>query len=156
MENEKTSSLNVRKALAGVKLLEGKPLGQALTEAGFSKWTARAPSRNGISAEQCIAEAQKLDPELNPANLTTLAAQALGERLRAMHEDGEHLRTPLLSLAKVYQITHAVSKPEPSAGLMAPGDFVATAEWLQRLLQELTERARAREGGVGASPHENS
>jgi hypothetical protein len=62
--------VNIRRAMAGIHILNGEGSQyRCLLMAGFSRSTARALGRNGLSAEHCIAEAAKLDGMANPAKM---------------------------------------------------------------------------------------
>jgi len=62
--------VNIRRALAGIHLLNGEGSQyRCLVKAGFSRSTARKVTQNGLTAERCIAEAAKLDGMANPAKM---------------------------------------------------------------------------------------
>jgi len=67
---EAQTNVNVRKALAGIYLLQGRGSTlRCLLLAGFSRATARLQKQNGLKAEACIAEAAKWDRGANPAKM---------------------------------------------------------------------------------------
>ena len=60
--------INIRKAMAGIHLLNGEGSAfRCLMKAGYSRATARR--LNGLSAKDCIDEAAKLDGMANPAKM---------------------------------------------------------------------------------------
>jgi hypothetical protein len=62
--------VNIRKALAGIHLLNGEgSQTRCLVKAGFSRATARNLTLKGLGAKECIAEAAKLDAMANPAKM---------------------------------------------------------------------------------------
>jgi hypothetical protein len=62
--------INIRKAMAGIHLLNGEGSQfRCLVKAGFSRATARNLTQAGLRAETCIAEAAKLDSMANPAKM---------------------------------------------------------------------------------------
>ena len=101
----KNPGIDVRRALAGIGLLRGLPLGPALREGGFSPWTARAPRRNRINADQCLREARKLSPNLDPAKLVSDARRVMLAKLTRLAEDPQLLeRTRLGELVRVLEV----------------------------------------------------
>lgn len=66
--------INIRKAMAGLRILNGEgSVMRCLIASGYSRATARIQTQAGLSAESCIAEACKLDERANPANLLAAA-----------------------------------------------------------------------------------
>lgn len=62
--------INIRRALAGIHLLNGEGSQyRCLVKAGYSRVTARRITANGLTAERCIAEAAKLDGISSPAKM---------------------------------------------------------------------------------------
>ena len=64
MAKDKTLKLTTREirlAQAGSFLLAGDSMKRALVKAGFSESTARAPKRNGLSADQCLEALKRQD-----------------------------------------------------------------------------------------------
>ena len=81
--------VNIRKALAGIYLLDGRgSMMRCLMLAGFSRSTARVQIRNGITAEQCLTEAQTIalmDPARTPVRDTVRLLEAV-EKYHGGHE----------------------------------------------------------------------
>ena len=68
--------INYRKAMAGVYFLRGDgSLYRCLRKAGFAHSTSRVSLRAGLSAEICIAEANKLNKGASPAKLLQAARE---------------------------------------------------------------------------------
>mgnify|MGYP001417843249 CR=1 FL=1 len=73
---ESSKRINWRKALAGIKLLEGHgSLKQCLIDSGFAEHSARKPQDNGLAADRCLAEAAKLGIDSNPAKMLEAARE---------------------------------------------------------------------------------
>ena len=113
----RATPLNPRKAMAGLKILQGMRIGDALREAGFSKWTARAPAAKGLDAMGCLEEATKLDPECKPANLLASARRVFGKKLRQLEDDEE-----ILKLARPGEIARTAEVAERYYGAGEPLD----------------------------------
>ena len=96
-----TDTVNVRRALAGLNLLQGMRQGEALRQAGFAASTARNPKGNGIGAQQCLDEAAKVSGEDLAAKIAATARARLAAELDA-YEVGD---LPLDRLARAVDIT---------------------------------------------------
>ena len=127
--------INIRKALAGLHLLngEGSEL-RCLVKAGFSRSTARNLTQNGLSAERCIAEAAKLDSKANPANML---AAARARALLAI-ESHDPKTVPLkdsmkmLDTVEKYYGGHEI---QPSASILSVAERLATIASLLAVAQ---------------------
>ncbi len=98
----KSAAINVRKALAGIYLLEGRgSLKTCLIEAGFSPTTARGPKDKGLDAKACLEEAKKLDSKADPANLLSAARKRAAQSIAAI----DPLRTPLRDVVRLLDTT---------------------------------------------------
>lgn len=74
--------IDIRRAMAGVYALQGHgSMLRCCVKAGFSRKTARNLTQRGLSAEECIAEAAKLDPMLAPAKLLEGGRLVLAEQI---------------------------------------------------------------------------
>ena len=130
-------TVNTRKALMGLGLLRGKTLKEAGLEAGYAPSTVRAAARNGLSAEQCLAEAQKLDPRADPAKLVATAQACMEAALEALNVgdvDIDKLARTLDILEKWYgaRLTAAeTARPRPVRERLA---------YVQTIVQEAVER----------------
>ncbi len=83
--DRKSTEINIRKALAGLALLQGHgSLGRCLVRGGFSRSTARRPEANGLTAKRCIEEAAKFDELASPAKLLDLARRRFAATLAAV------------------------------------------------------------------------
>jgi len=100
-EDTTTRRINIRKAMAGIYLLQGVGSeAKCLVKAGFSRKTAHTPKGSGLSASACIAEARKLDVNANPANMLATA------RARAMLViEGVGADAPLKDAMKMLEVT---------------------------------------------------
>lgn len=66
--------LNIRKALAGLYLLQGEGSQfRCLMKAGYSRSTAKKLTANGLTAKRCLEETAKLDNSANPAKMLEVA-----------------------------------------------------------------------------------
>lgn len=94
---KRNRGINPRKARAGLEILNGKPVGKALTESGYSPKTARNPKRNNLSVEQCLAETAKLPGMPEPVTLLRKARTALDMRLSQLIADPDSLAAERLA-----------------------------------------------------------
>ena len=62
--------INIRKALAGVYLLNGEgSMTRCLMRAGYSRASARIQTKAGLTAKSCLEEAAKMDVQSSPGKL---------------------------------------------------------------------------------------
>ncbi len=94
--------VNIRKAMAGIYALQGEgSMYRCAVKAGFSRSTARRLLANGITAERCIEEAAKLDPELGPAKLLEGGRRRLAEQIAFM----DPRTVPLRDVVRMFEAT---------------------------------------------------
>ena len=142
--NKRIPFVNVRKALAGKRLLEspGCSLATALVEAGgYSPSTAKAAQRNNLSAKQCIEEARKVygDTDLTTLKVHALALAKLRLSQSASNPD-ELRRTSLGALGRLIEVIYkweGGSKPHPNVDAAS---FVDRVEWLAGVVAEIRSR----------------
>lgn len=123
----------MKRAKAGRLLLTGEATSQrqALLAAGYSESVARKPGQNALSADRCISEALKAEPELEASNLHKLSARALHDKLKAVKLSDVNL----VAVAKVYEITGKVAHLQGKSGSELPslqleqGDSIS---WVER------------------------
>ena len=135
-------SINLRKAKAGQLLLENpaRSLGSALEEAGYAQATARVPKRNNLSADQCVQEAIKQSPGIDPSGLLEAARAALSDYLRDPERTGQ---------ARLGELSRAVEVCERWFGghERAAGEveqFVDRLEFMGAVNAELERRLEAK------------
>ena len=140
--------INSRKAMAGKYLLEGLSLKQALIRAGYAESTASTPKQHDLSAEACLREAGKLDPEADPRTLLSCARNTLLQKLQSIDPRKESLS----SVARVVDIAEKHYRHIPGQiDARGPGSFVQRARAAKVCLDELERRGLLDEvGGVGA------
>lgn len=94
---KRKAGLNLRKARAGLGMLNGKSMRKALKDAGYAERTARNPKANGVDAERCIAETAKLPGMPEPVTLLRKARTALDMRLSQLIADPDSLAAERLA-----------------------------------------------------------
>ena len=135
----KPRPINIRKALAGLYLLQGRgSLKRCLIDAGYSRATARNAGNEGLQAETCIEESAKLDSKANPANLLETARRRAAAAFEAIDPKTAPLRdvVRMLETSEKYFGGHAI----------APGN--ASLELAERLAGISALLAVARERGL--------
>lgn len=136
--------VNVRKAMAGIRLARGEgSLAACLVASGFSRATSRSQLRNGLTAEQCLAEAEKLGADTSPAKLLETGRRTLLETV-AMAEPGSisvRDATRLLDVTEKYFGGH-VSPLAPQAVSVAErmGTVLALAVIIQERSQPVVAK----------------
>ena len=129
--------INSRKALAGTYLLEGLSLKQALIKAGYAESTASTPKQHGLSAEECLREAGKLDPSADPMTLLASARKLLQRKL----ELADPRRESLSSVARVTDIAEKhYGRGQYHVVVQAARPFAERALELKLCLDELHRR----------------
>lgn len=137
--------LNMRKARAGLFILEGMSTAEALIKAGYAPSTAHCPKRNGLTAEQCLLEARALDPSADPMTLVADARRAALRTIRQLLKlpahlvlDGKNIGaiTKLWDTAERYHGRGPIAPPSTNAGV----SFTDRAIELKMLLDELERR----------------
>ena len=83
--------LNVRQARAGLGLLEGKTIGQALRDAGYAPSTAKKPTKNGLTPEKLLTQAKRLDPTVDSEQIIARARRVLDKKLAQLEGSDEML-----------------------------------------------------------------
>ena len=85
--------INIRKALAGLYLLQGRgSMKRCLIDAGYSRSTARLVTQAGLSAESCLKETAKLEASANPAKLLETARRRAAACIEAIDPKTAPLR----------------------------------------------------------------
>lgn len=120
--------VNIRKALAGIYLLDGRgSMLRCLILAGYSRSTARVQVRNGLTADQCLAEAAKMDADASPAKLLEGARRRASQTIAIM----DPARTPvrdtirLLEVVEKFHGGHELSTTHPVLALKDRLDAIA-------------------------------
>ena len=92
--------INMRKALAGLRFLNGEgSMYRCLRAAGYSRWVARDQMRQGLTAKACVEEAYKLNKKATPANLLQLARG----RAYAVIENADPLKIELRDAVRMVE-----------------------------------------------------
>ncbi len=94
--------IDIRRAMAGIYHLQGHgSMYRCLVRAGFSRSTARNLTRNGITAELCVAEAAKLDPMVAPSKLLEAGRRRLAESMAFL----DPAKAPLRDVVRLFEAT---------------------------------------------------
>ena len=109
--------INIRKALAGLYLLQGRgSMKRCLIDAGYSRSTARVLAAKGLDAKTCLAETHKLEASASPAKLLETARRRAFAVIEAIDPKTAPLKdvVRLLDTTEKYFGGHAVSAPGSS------------------------------------------
>ena len=149
----------IRRAKAGLAILEGASTRQALLRAGYAPSTASRPAEHGLGADRCVAAARKQYPLEEPGKLVSLSRQLLARRLElALGVQERSAKGKLKRLEAV-----AVGEAVKSAALIEQwygghdGDTAADARrfvdrltWIECLGAELRRRSVVSSDGDAA------
>ena len=136
MNEQETGSTNIRKAMAGKYLLERLTLKQALIKAGYAESTARTPGQHGLSAEACLREAGKLDPEADPRTLLSCARNTLLQKLRSIDPRKESLS----AVARTVDVVERHFRYSGQIEVQGKRSFVERALLMKLCIEELEQR----------------
>jgi hypothetical protein len=133
--------INLRKAKAGIKLLEeGGSVKQALIASGYSPKTAHTPKAKNLDAKACIAEAVKLDPSLEPAKLVQGARKVFQAKIQHALDDPEAITKARFSdIARFLEVAERSYTVQDGQDMTARS-FVDRIEWLAELQAEIKAR----------------
>ena len=125
-----------RRALAGLGMLRGQSMFQALTAAGYAESTAQNPSRNGLTVKRCVEAAAEIFPGCEPGTLLRDTRRLLKRRLDDLNEGGElYRKTRTSELGRLVDTVEryfgAAAKPDGDSNLSAR-DFAARLDWIRR------------------------
>lgn len=112
--------VNIRKALAGIYLLDGRgSMLRCLMLAGYSRSTARVQVRNGLTGDQCLAEAAKMDEGASPAKLLEGARRRASQTIALMDPARTQVRDTirLLEVVEKFHGGHELSTTHPVLAL---------------------------------------
>lgn len=138
--------MNVRLALTGIGLLNGLSRKQAAIEAGYTPSTA---SCGYLTNSRAVAEAAKLDPERDPANLLVTARGRLAQLLA---DDSKWQR------AKIGEVARLIETTERYFGAGHPLDSLGERETLEergQLVAALTRFVEAKAASLKESAAES-
>jgi hypothetical protein len=129
----KREGVNIRMARAGLFILEGRSVKQALIKAGYSRVTASKPRANGLAAERCLAEAAKLDRSADSRTLVARARRVLARSLDGLvNKTDDQLSVPrqLNATAKVVEVVERYH----GRGLETPRDLDVARTLAERVI----------------------
>ncbi len=149
---KKPPGLNIRRARAGLFVLQGMSLKQALLKAGYSEHTARAPKAHGLTAERCLLESSKLDKSSDPGTMLE-AARRLGLRqVRAWLDKSDAQLTDKVGALAIPRLVETIERYHGSVDVRAiereSRSFVDRAFTMKAVIEELDKR--------GMLSHENA
>ena len=136
----------VRHAMTGIGILQGKSMAQAGTEAGFAASTMTAPKRNGITATHCIEQAARLDPGLDPATLLRKIRRLADAKLNFLFTPSGELSkagksASLSHVAKMLDIgEHYYGASAETEAELTPRAYVDRMELAGRVMAEYKRR----------------
>ncbi len=85
------SHATLKKAQAGLAMMEGGTQKAALMGAGYSESTAQCPTGNGINAERCYEAVAEVYPEVAPVELLHSARLLFKKKLAMLHASDKKL-----------------------------------------------------------------
>jgi len=151
---KKPPGLNIRRARAGLFVLQGMSLKQALMKAGYAEVTARAPTANGLTAERCLLEASKLDKSSDPGTMLE-AARRLGLRqVRAWLKLGDSRLTDKVGALAIPRLVETIERYHGAADVAAvereSRSFVDRAFTMRAVIEELDKRGMLKDENAGS------
>ncbi len=81
----------LKKAKAGLDIMNGATQKKALMDAGYAHATARAPKYNGVDAERCYEAVAEVYPEIAPVELLHSARLLFKKKLAMLHASDKKL-----------------------------------------------------------------
>ncbi len=110
---ETSSGTTRKKAKAGLLMMNGLSQKKALTQVGYAPSTAKAPKRNGIDADQCIAAMAEVYPHVMPADLLASTRELFKRKLDALNRDSTKVKLGEISRAlEVVERYHGERTPD--------------------------------------------
>ena len=140
--------------MAGLNVLKGQPQALALTNAGYSPATANNPTANGLSGEQCLAEAELAFPEVNTAKLVNQARTVLTKKLtKVLASDTELAKLRIGEIARLVDVTER--NYSTSTDIQDGRTFADRMLFIKGVLERLGEVAPPHIDTQGLSPGDN-
>jgi len=108
---------------------------EALTKhGGYAASTAATPKANGVNAGQCVAEAIKLNPEVNPATLLEKARLLSETKIDSVLADPEAIKKARLGeVARMAEVMEKWHGDRSETQEMTPASFLERAKWVAEL-----------------------
>jgi hypothetical protein len=134
--------------MAGLEMLKGTSRPKALRAAGFAQSTIASSTRNGLTEFQCVKQAVRAFPKVDPAKLAEKARRVMELKLdEAIGDDGngsDSLKKAQLSeVARIVEVSERHFGGSVGEGVDGGRSFADRLLFLQALIERLGERRAA-------------